>query len=56
MRKQVYSLLVDNTPGVLSRIVDCLAGEDSVSTVAIAGVTGISRFTRITVVASGDES
>ena len=33
MRKQVYSLLVDNNPGVLSRIAVCSAEEDTVSTV-----------------------
>ena len=50
MRKQVYSLLVDNTPGVLSRIAG-LFSSDSIT----AGVTADPRFTRITVVASGDE-
>ena len=55
MRKQVYSLLVDNNPGVLSRISGLFSRRgysiDSIS----AGTTADPRFTRITVVASGDE-
>ena len=51
MRKQVYSLLVDNNPGVLSRIAGLFSSIDSIT----AGMTADSRFTRITVVATGDE-
>ena len=55
MRSQVFSLLVDNNPGVLSRI----AGLFSIRGYSIdsitAGATTDTRFTRITVVASGDE-
>lgn len=55
MRKQIYSLLVDNNPGVLSRISGLFSRRgysiDSIS----AGTTADPRFTRITVVASGDE-
>ena len=55
MRKQVYSLLVDNNPGVLSRIAGLFSRRvysiDSIT----AGMTADPRFTRITVVASGDE-
>ena len=51
MRRQVYSLLVDNNPGVLSRI----AGLFSRRGYSIDSMTADSRFTRITVVSSGDE-
>lgn len=55
MRKQIYSLWVDNNPGVLSRISGLFSRRgysiDSIS----AGTTADPRFTRITVVASGDE-
>ena len=50
MRKQVYSLLVDNNPGVLSRI----AGLFSRRGYSIDSITD-PRFTRLTVVATGDE-
>ena len=55
MRKQVLSLLVENTSGVLSHISGLFSRRgyniDSFS----AGVTADPRFTRITVVATGDE-
>ena len=56
MRKQVLSLLVENTSGVLSHISGLFSRRgyniDSFS----AGVTAADpRFTRITVVSSGDE-
>ena len=52
MRSQVYSLLVDNNPGVLSRIAGLFSRRiDSIT----AGMTADPRFTRITVVSSGDE-
>ena len=55
MRKQVLSLLVENTSGVLSHISGLFSRRgyniDSFS----AGVTADPRFTRITIVASGDE-
>ena len=55
MRKQVLSLLVENTSGVLSHISGLFSRRgyniDSFS----AGVTADPRFTRITVVSSGDE-
>ena len=54
-RKQVLSLLVENTSGVLSHISGLFSRRgyniDSFS----AGVTADPRFTRITVVSSGDE-
>ena len=53
--QRVYSLLVDNNSGVLSRISGLFSRRgysiDSIS----AGVTADPRFTRITIVASGDE-
>ena len=55
MRKQVYSLLVDNNPGVLSRIADLFSRRGYSIDSITAGTTADPRFTRITVVASGDE-
>ena len=55
MRKQVYSLLVDNNPGVLSRIAGLFSRRGYSIDSITAGVTADPRFTRITVVASGDE-
>lgn len=55
MRKQVLSLLVENNPGVTSHISGLFSRRgyniDSFS----SGVTADPRFTRITIVASGDE-
>jgi len=55
MAKKVLSLLVDNTSGVLSRISGLFSRRgyniDSIS----AGVTADPRFTRITIVTSGDD-
>ena len=55
MKKRVLSLLVDNTAGVLSRIAGLFSRRgyniDSIS----AGVTADPRFTRVTVVSSGEE-
>lgn len=55
MRRQVLSLLVENTSGVLSHISGLFSRRgyniDSFS----AGVTADPRFTRITVVSTGDE-
>ena len=55
MRKQVYSLLVDNNPGVLSRIAGLFSRRGFSIDSITAGMTADPRFTRITVVASGDE-
>lgn len=53
--QRVFSLIVDNNPGVLSRISGLFTRRgysiDSIS----AGVTADPRFTRITIVARGDE-
>ena len=51
MRSQVFSLLVDNNSGVLSRI----SGLFSRRGYSIDGMTADPRFTRITIVSSGDE-
>ena len=55
MRKQVYSLLVDNNPGVLSRIAGLFSRRGYSIDSITAGTTADTRFTRITVVATGDE-
>ena len=55
MRKQVLSLLVENNPGVTSRISGLFSRRgyniDSFS----SGVTADPKYTRITIVASGEE-
>ena len=53
--QRVYSLLVDNTPGVLSRIAGLFSRRGYSIDSITAGVTADVRFTRITIVASGDE-
>ena len=53
--KRVYSLLVDNNPGVLSRISGLFSRRGYSIDSITAGVTADHRFTRITIVASGDE-
>ena len=55
MRRQVYSLLVDNNPGVLSRIAGLFSRRGYSIDSITAGMTADPRFTRITIVASGDE-
>jgi len=55
MRRQVFSLLVDNNPGVLSRIAGLFSRRGYRIDSITAGMTADPRFTRITVVASGDE-
>lgn len=56
MQKKVLSLLVDNNPGVTSRISGLFSRRgyniDSFS----SGVTTDERYTRITIVCSGDEA
>ncbi len=55
MKRRVFSILVENTPNVLSHVSGLFSRRgyniDSIS----AGVTADPRFTRITIVASGDE-
>lgn len=53
--KRVYSLLVDNNAGVLSRIAGLFSRRGYSIDSITAGATADSRFTRITIVASGDE-
>ena len=53
--QRVYSLLVDNNPGVLSRISGLFSRRGYSIDSITAGVTADPRFTRITIVSSGDE-
>lgn len=53
--QRVFSLIVDNTPGVLSRISGLFSRRGYSIDSITAGVTADPRFTRITIVASGDE-
>jgi len=52
---KVFSLIVDNTSGVLSRISGLFSRRGYNIESITAGVTADPRFTRITIVASGDE-
>ena len=53
--QRVFSLLVDNNPGVLSRVSGLFSRRGYSIDSITAGTTADPRFTRITVVASGDE-
>ena len=55
MNKMVFQLLVDNTSGVLSRISGLFARRGYSIESITAGVTYDPRFSRITIVASGDD-
>lgn len=55
MRKQTYSLLVENNPGVTSRISGLFSRRGFNMESISAGVTADERYSRVTVVASGDE-
>lgn len=55
MKRKVYSLLVENNYGVLSRIAGLFSRRGYNIDSITSGVTTDERFTRITVVASGDE-
>lgn len=55
MRKKVFQLLVDNTSGVLSRISGLFSRRGYNIESITAGETADPRFTRITIVASGDD-
>lgn len=55
MRKKVLQLLVDNTSGVLSRISGLFSRRGYNIESITAGVTADPRYTRITIVASGDD-
>ena len=54
MQKKTFQLLVDNTSGVLSRISGLVSRRGYNIESITAGVTADPRFTRITIVASGD--
>ena len=53
--QRVFSSLVDNNPGVLSRVSGLFSRRGYSIDSITAGVTADPRFTRITIVASGDE-
>lgn len=55
MRKQAYSILVYNNPGLLSRMAGLFSRRGYNIESITAGITADPRFTRITIVASGDE-
>ncbi|MDR2545890.1 MAG: acetolactate synthase small subunit [Lachnospiraceae bacterium] len=55
MQKKVFQLLVDNNVGVLSRISGLFARRGYSIESITAGITADPRFTRITIVAAGDE-
>lgn len=55
MQKKVFQLIVDNTAGVLSRISGLFSRRGYNIESITAGVNSDSRFTRITIVASGDD-
>ncbi len=54
MKTQVLSLLVDNTSGVLSRVAGMFSRRGFNIDSITAGVTADERYTRITIVTSGD--
>ena len=56
MQKKVFQLLVDNTSGVLSRISGLFSRRGYNIESITAGVTSNPNFTRITIVATGDEA
>ena len=53
--KKVFSLLVENTPGVLSRVAALFSRRGYNITSLTVGETADPRFSRMTVVAEGDE-
>ena len=55
MHRKVFQLLVDNTSGVLSRISGLFSRRGYNIESITAGVTADSRYTRITIVTSGDD-
>ena len=56
MRKQVFSLLVDNNPGVLSRIAGLFSRRGYNMDSITGGVTENPDITRVTVVVHGEEA
>lgn len=55
MNKKVFQILVDNTTGVLSRISGLFSRRGYNIESITAGVTADPRYTRITIVATGDD-
>ncbi len=55
MHRKVFQLIVDNTSGVLSRISGLFSRRGYNIDSITAGVTADPRFTRITIVTSGDD-
>lgn len=55
MQKKVFQLLANNTSGVLSRITGLFSRRGYNIESITAGVTADSRFSRITIVTSGDD-
>ena len=55
MQRKVFQLLVDNTSGVLSRIAGLFSRRGYNIESITAGVTADPRYTRITIVTSGDD-
>ncbi len=55
MKQKVFQLLVDNNSGVLSRISGLFSRRGYNIESITAGVTADSRYTRITIVTSGDD-
>ncbi len=55
MQKKVFQILVDNTSGVLSRISGLFSRRGYNIESITAGVTAQPNYTRITIVASGDD-
>ncbi len=55
MHKKAFQLIVDNTSGVLSRISGLFSRRGYNIESITAGLTADPRFTRITIVASGDD-
>ncbi len=55
MQKKVFQLIVDNTSGVLSRISGLYSRRGYNIESITAGVTADPRYTRITIVATGDD-
>jgi len=56
MNKRIFQLLVDNTSGVLSRISGLFSRRGYNIDSLTVGVTADPRFSRITIVAHGDEN
>ncbi|MCQ2080082.1 MAG: acetolactate synthase small subunit [Lachnospiraceae bacterium] len=55
MNKRVFQILADNTTGVLSRVSGLFSRRGYNIESITAGITADSRYSRITIVASGDD-